>query len=150
LLRSFRRFLPLKKVLKFAKSCKNTIYLLICKKYSLFRCRHLSSDSSNQSQQQILNLTSHAVFAIHVSPPHILRSVKMTTHSTPLATHARDHWWTLDFAYNASISPDVNSRAELVPSPRAYARNRAWRRWLGDNWTRLIKLIYFLTSKITK
>ena len=26
-----------------------------------------------------------------------------------------------------------NSRAELVPSPRAYARNGAWRRWLGDD-----------------
>ena len=25
-----------------------------------------------------------------------------------------------------------NSRAELVPSPRAYARNGASRRWLGD------------------
>ena len=26
-----------------------------------------------------------------------------------------------------------NSRAELVPSPRAHARNGASRRWLGDN-----------------
>ena len=26
-----------------------------------------------------------------------------------------------------------NSRAELVPSPRAYARNGASRRWLGEN-----------------
>jgi hypothetical protein len=41
---------------------------------------------------------------------------------TLLDTHARDHWWTLDFA-NAFVSPGVNSRAELVPSPRAYARN---------------------------
>ena len=48
-----------------------------------------------------------------------------------LVTHARDHWWTLDFA-NASLSPGVNSRAELVPSPRANARNGAPRRWLGD------------------
>jgi hypothetical protein len=29
---------------------------------------------------------------------------------------ARDHCWTLDFA-NAFLSPGVNSRAELVPSP---------------------------------
>ena len=43
-----------------------------------------------------------------------------------LVTHARDHWWTLDFA-NAFLSPGVNSRAELEPSPRAYAA-----RWLGD------------------
>ncbi len=27
----------------------------------------------------------------------------------------------------------VNAKAELVPSPRAYARNGAPRRWLGDN-----------------
>jgi hypothetical protein len=56
----------------------------------------------------------------------------MTTHSTSLVTHSRDHWWTLDFA-NAFVSPGINSRAELVPSPRAYARNGAPRRWLGDD-----------------
>ena len=28
--------------------------------------------------------------------------------------------------------PGVNSLAELVPSPRAYARNGASRRWLGN------------------
>ena len=33
-------------------------------------------------------------------------------------THARDHWWTLNFA-NAFLSPGVNSRAELVPSGMA-------------------------------
>jgi hypothetical protein len=42
-----------------------------------------------------------------------------------------DHWWTLDFA-NAFVCPGVNSRAELMPSPWAYARNGAPRRWLGD------------------
>jgi hypothetical protein len=36
-----------------------------------------------------------------------------------------------DFA-NAFVFPGVNSRAELVPSPRAYARNGARRCWLGD------------------
>jgi hypothetical protein len=71
------------------------------------------------------------MFAIHDSPPHILRSVRMTNHSTPLVTHARELWRTLDFA-NAFVSPGVNSRAELVPSPRVYARNGAPRRWLGD------------------
>jgi hypothetical protein len=49
----------------------------------------------------------------------------MTTHPTPLVTHARDNWWTLDFA-NAFVSPDVNSRGELVPS------HGASRRRLGD------------------
>jgi hypothetical protein len=28
--------------------------------------------------------------------------------SKPLVTHARDHWWTLDFA-NAFVSPGVNN-----------------------------------------
>jgi hypothetical protein len=41
-----------------------------------------------------------------------------------LMTHARDHWWTLDFA-NASLFPGINSRAELVSSHRANARNGA-------------------------
>jgi hypothetical protein len=54
----------------------------------------------------------------------------MTTH-TPCA---RDIWWTLDFA-SAFLPPGVNSRTELVPSPRAYARNGAPRRWLGNNAT---------------
>jgi hypothetical protein len=42
-----------------------------------------------------------------------------------LVTHARDNWWTLDFA-NAFVSPGVNSRGELVPS------HGASRRRLGD------------------
>ena len=33
----------------------------------------------------------------------------------------------------AFLFPGVNSRAELVPSPRTNARNGASRRWLGDN-----------------
>jgi hypothetical protein len=52
---------------------------------------------------------------------------EMTTH-TPCA---RDIWWTLDFA-SAFLSPGVNSRTELVLLPRAYARNGAPRRWLGN------------------
>jgi hypothetical protein len=54
---------------------------------------------------------------------------EMTTH-TPM-NRASDIWWTLDFT-SAFLSPGVNSRAELLPSPRAYARNGAPRRWLGD------------------
>jgi hypothetical protein len=55
---------------------------------------------------------------------------EMTTH-TPCA---RDIWWTLDLA-SAFLSPDVNSRLELVTSPRAYARNGAplARRWSGPD-----------------
>jgi hypothetical protein len=53
----------------------------------------------------------------------------MSTHEPQ--SRARDTWWALDFA-SAFLSPGVNSRAELVTSPRAYARNGAPRRWLGD------------------
>jgi hypothetical protein len=60
-------------------------------------------------------------------------------------THARDHWWTLDFA-NAFVSPGVNSRAELVPSPQAYARNGAPRRWLGEYFFIFWKSTMWLVS----
>ena len=36
----------------------------------------------------------------------------------------------------AFLFPGVNSRAELVPSPRANAPNGASRRWLGDKGRR--------------
>ena len=52
-----------------------------------------------------------------------------TSEMTTQTPCARDIWWTLDLA-SAFLSPGVNSRAELVPSPRA--RNGAPRRWLGD------------------
>jgi hypothetical protein len=46
-------------------------------------------------------------------------------HPLKFVGHARDIWWTLDFA-NAFVSPGVNSRGELVPS------HGASRRRLGD------------------
>jgi hypothetical protein len=60
-----------------------------------------------------------------------------------MVTHARDHWWTLDFA-NPFVSPGVNSRAELLPSPPAYARNGAARRWLGDDNVLLLLYGFFV------
>lgn len=81
-------------------------------------------------QQQILNSTNHC--ASSWQSAIFLRSVRMTTHAPWNMPCARDYWWTSDFA-NAFLSPGVNSRAELVPSPRAYARNGASRRWLGEN-----------------
>jgi hypothetical protein len=59
-----------------------------------------------------------------------------------LVTHARDIWWTLDFA-NAFVSPGVNSRGELVPS------HGASRRRLGDDWnaTKLVKRDNMVWSK---
>jgi hypothetical protein len=58
-------------------------------------------------------------------PPLVLFIISMPNTPTSLVTHARDNWWTLDFA-NAFVSPDVNSRGELVPS------HGASRRRLGD------------------
>jgi hypothetical protein len=57
-----------------------------------------------------------------------------------LVTDARDHWWTLDLA-NASLSPGVNSRMELVPSPRADARSAP----LARGWqnVRFLKFLLF-------
>ena len=51
----------------------------------------------------------------------------------------------LDFAF---LSQGVNSRAELVPSPQAYSRNGALRRWLGDNEEeiKVIFLRYFFSN----
>jgi hypothetical protein len=63
----------------------------------------------------------------------------MTTHAlNTLVTHARDHWWTLDFA-NAFVSPGVNGR---VPSPRAYTRNGAPRRWLGEKLVEIVDSVF--------
>jgi hypothetical protein len=73
LLYSFRRFLALRKVLKFTKSCKNTT----CKKclfiFRSFLCRQCSRYNANFKFDQ-------SVFTIHDSPLHILRPVRMTTH----------------------------------------------------------------------
>jgi hypothetical protein len=65
---------------------------------------------------------------------HILRSVWWPPTDPRTVTHARDH---------AFVSPGVNSRAELVPSHRTYARNGTPRRWLGD----YIALHYFAVLK---
>jgi presenilin-like A22 family membrane protease len=51
---------------------------------------------------------------------HILRSVRWPPIEPLTVTHARGHWWTLDFA-NAFVSPGVNSLWELVPSHGAFA-----------------------------
>jgi hypothetical protein len=47
-------------------------------------------------------------------------------HPLKIVGHARDHWWTLDFA-NAFVSPGVISRGEWVHSQGAS------RRRLGDH-----------------
>jgi hypothetical protein len=86
------------------------------KKCLIFRCRHAVLI------MQILNWTNQCWLFMTVR--YIMRSVRMTMHPRTVS-HARDYWWTLDFA-NAFVSPGVNSLAELVPS------HAASRRWLGD------------------
>jgi hypothetical protein len=66
-----------------------------------------------------------SVYAIHDSPPYFWDQWGWPPTETLLVSHARDDWWTLDFA-NALISPGVNSRGELVPSHCASCRR------LGD------------------
>jgi hypothetical protein len=95
------------------------------KKCLLFRCSSCSRYNANFKFDQ-------SVSAIHDSPPYFLYQWGWPPTETSLVTHARDHWWTLDFANAFRFVYGVNSRAELVPSPRAYARNGAPRRWLGD------------------
>jgi hypothetical protein len=90
------------------------------KKCLLFRCRHAVVI------MQTLNWTNQWP-AIHDSPPYFWDQWGWPPTDTSLASHARDHWWTLDFA-NAFVSPGVNSRGELVPS------HGATRRRLGDKY----------------
>jgi presenilin-like A22 family membrane protease len=80
--------------------------------------------------ETIFQAFRHAFFIFVASPllanNRILRSVRWPPTEPLTVTHARDHWWTFDFA-NAFISPGVNSRGELVPS------HGASRRRLGDH-----------------
>jgi hypothetical protein len=52
-------------------------------------------------------------------------------------THARDIWWTLDFP-KAFVSPDVNSRGELVPSHGASRRRLGDKRVIMDDYKTLL------------
>jgi hypothetical protein len=88
------------------------------KKCLLFRCRHsvVIMETLNWTNQCTLFMTVRHIFEISEDD------------HPSLVTHARDNWWTLDFA-NAFVSPGVNSRGELVPS------HGASRRRLGDKGT---------------
>jgi hypothetical protein len=78
----------------------------------LFRCRYNANFKLDQSQCSLFMTVRHIFEISEDDHPR-------------LVTHARDIWWTLDFA-NAFVSPGVNSRGELVPS------HGASRRRLGD------------------
>jgi hypothetical protein len=84
--------------------CKKFINHQI-KKCLLFRCRHavVIMQTLYWTNQCPLFMTVRHVFEISEDD------------HPSLVTHARDNWWTLDFA-NAFVSPGVNSRGELVPS----------------------------------
>jgi hypothetical protein len=95
--------------------CKKFINHQI-KKCFLFRCRHavVIMQTLNWTNQCPLFMTVRHIFEISEDD------------HPSLVTHARDNWWTLDFA-NVFVSPGVNSRGELVPS------HGASRRRLGTN-----------------
>jgi hypothetical protein len=107
----------------------------------LFRCRHavVIMQTLNWTNQCPLFMTVRHIFEI-------------SEDDHPwLVTHARDNWWTLDFA-NAFVSPGVNSRGELVPS------HGASRRRLGDknvvvewkiSWKRLeCRMVSVIVSRV--
>jgi hypothetical protein len=120
--------------LKFTKSSKNEIYLqeIIIHQSSNQEMFAISLSSCSRYNAANFKSVDQSVSAIHDSPSYFWDQWGWPPTETSLVTHAREHWWTLDFA-NGFVSPGVNSRAELVPSPRAYARNGAPRRWLGEN-----------------
>jgi hypothetical protein len=60
-----------------------------------------------------------SVLAIHDSP--LYYEISEGDHPLKFVGHARDIWWTLDFA-NAFVSTGVNSRGGLVPSHGASRR----------------------------
>jgi hypothetical protein len=97
--------------------CKKFINHQI-KKCLLFRCRHavVIMQTLNWTNQRPLFMTVRHIFLVQWGWPPT---------ETSLVSHARGHWWTLDFA-NAFVSPGVNSRGELLPS------HGASRRRLGD------------------
>jgi hypothetical protein len=112
--------------------------------------KYICNKSSNQEMFAI-SLSSYSrynanfkldqsVLAIHDSP--LYYEISEDDHQRTV-THARDHSWTLDFA-NAFVSPDVNSRAELVPS------HGASRCWLGEYIVELILYYLFLYTNLNE
>jgi hypothetical protein len=88
----------------------------ICKKSSNQEMFAISLSSC--SRYNVNFKLDQSVFAIHDS----LLYFEISEDDHPwLVTHARDHWWTLDFA-TAFLSPGLNSREEVVPSHQKYRK----------------------------
>ena len=87
-----------------------------CKKLSNQEMFAISLSSCSRYIMKILNLTKQCSLFVTVRPIFEI----CEDDPPPLVTHARDHWWTSDFA-NAFVFPGVNRRAKLVASPRACA-----------------------------
>jgi hypothetical protein len=97
--RFFRPFF-LRKLLKFTKTCKNAsrneIYLQEIYQSSnqeMFAIS-LSSCSCYKADFKL----DRSVSAIHDSPLYFWDQWGWSPNETSLASHGRDHWWTLDFA----------------------------------------------------
>jgi hypothetical protein len=114
----------------------------ICKKSSNQEMFAISLSSCSR-YNEILNLTNQC--SLSRLSAIFLRSVRMTTHPT------LKHRWSptpaifdeLQISLMLSFSIGVNSRTELVTSPRAYARKGAPRGWLGcDERGRVYCCIY--------
>jgi hypothetical protein len=97
----------------------------------LFRCRHavVIMQTLIRTNQCPLFMTVRHIFEISEDD------------HPSLVTHARDNWWTLNFA-NAFVSPGVNSRGELVPS------HGASRRRLGENLSNRLESLKSTTREI--
>jgi hypothetical protein len=112
--------------LKFTKSCKsaskNEIYLQEI--YQSSNQEMFAISLSSCSRYNANFKWDQLVFALHDSPPHILRSVRMTTHRNIVGEPRPRYLMNFRLAF---VSPDVNSRGGLVPSHSA-SRSR-----LGDN-----------------
>ena len=105
-------------------------------------------------KKNILPLISGLPRVIVVSCCHSISRIAQSVLATPTTIHFVEiSGWSTHDTMNYSDAPAKldglqtshgflkcrkNSRAELVPSPRAYARNGASRRWLGDHITTFI------------
>jgi hypothetical protein len=103
--RFFRHFF-LRKLLKFTKlgknASKNEIYLQEI--YQSSNQEMFAISLSSCSRYNANFKLDQSVSAIHDSPPYFCDRWGWPPTETSLVSHARAHWWTLDFA-NAFVSP---------------------------------------------